>query len=127
MTRFLAIYRLPEDAEDAARFESAYRSTHLPLVAATPGLTGVEVSKVTSTVVGSPGLLLLAVMTFADEQAMKDAFRTPQWRESGRNLAEIGGLELATMVTLGEPEAFPLNSGAEGADHPSTTDPRSTS
>jgi uncharacterized protein (TIGR02118 family) len=126
MTRFLAIYRLPEDAADAARFETAYRSTHLPLVAATPGLTGVEVSRVTSTVVGSPSLLLLAVMTFSDEQAMQDAFRTPQWRESGRNLAEIGGLELATMVTLGEPEAFPLTTGASSTDPSSTTDPRST-
>lgn len=110
MTRFLAMYRLPEDADAAATFEAAYRFTHLPLVAQTPGLTSVEVSRVTSTVAGSPALMLIALMTFSDDQAMNDAFRTPQWRASGRNLAEIGGLELATMVTLAEPESIPVGS-----------------
>ena len=112
MTRFLAMYRLPDDAEAAATFEEAYRASHLPLVAQTPGLTGVEVSRVTATVAGSPAFMLIALMTFSDDQAMNDAFRTPQWRASGRNLAEIGGLELATMLTLGEPENIPLDTAS---------------
>lgn len=111
MTRFLAMYRLPDDAGAAETFEAAYRASHLPLVARTPGLTSVDVSRVTSTVAGSPALMLLAEMTFRDEQAMQDAFRTPQWRESGANLAQIGGLELATMVTLADAENIPLPAG----------------
>lgn len=103
MTRFVAMYNVPDDKAAAASFESAYRATHLPLVARTPGLTGVEVSRVTSTLVGAKQLLM-AVMTFRDADAMTAAFGSPQWREAGRNLAEIGGLELATMFTLSDPE-----------------------
>ena len=109
MTRFVALYRLPDDASAAAKFESDYRSTHLPLVAATPGLTSVEVARVRETVVGSPKLLLRATMTFADDEAMNAAMSSPQWRASGRNLAEIGGLELATMFTLEHSDAIPLD------------------
>lgn len=108
MTRFVALYRLPESAEHAAAFEAAYRHTHLPLVAQTPGLTGIDVCRVTQTVVGSPALMLMATMTFADDEAMESAMRSPQWRASGRNLAEIGGLELATMFVLGPTESIPL-------------------
>ena len=35
MTRFVALYRMPADVEG---FDRDYRHTHLPLVAATPGL-----------------------------------------------------------------------------------------
>ena len=108
MTRFVVTYRMPDSADDAARFEADYRSTHLPLVARTPGLTRVEISRVTRTVAGSPAPMLVAVLTFADAAAMSAAMRSEQWAASGRNLADIGGLELATMFTLDEPEVVDL-------------------
>lgn len=110
MSRFVALYRLPESSSEAARFVDAYRETHLPLVARTPGLTAVEVCRVRATVVGSPALMLMATLTFADDAAMDAAMSTPQWRASGRNLAEIGGLELATMFTLDPAETIALGS-----------------
>jgi uncharacterized protein (TIGR02118 family) len=108
VTRFVVTYRMPASAAAAARFEADYRSSHLPLVARTPGLTRVEISRVTRTVAGSPAPMLVAVLTFEDAAAMRDGMRSEQWAASGRNLAEIGGLELATMFTLDEPEVLDL-------------------
>lgn len=99
MARFIALYRTPEDDEAAARFEADYRATHLPLVLQTPGLVDVEVSRVSRTFVGAP-LLLMAVMSFADEDSMKQAMRSPQWQSAGANLVEIEGMDLVTMATL---------------------------
>lgn len=108
MARFVALYRIPADAADAERFEAQYRESHLPLVAATPGLVDVELSRVGRTLTGPSPLLLMAVMTFRDKAAMSEGMRSPEWAESGRNLAEIGGLELATMFTLDDPEGLDL-------------------
>jgi uncharacterized protein (TIGR02118 family) len=101
VARFVALYRMPGEG-DPEPFVQAYRSTHLPLVGATPGLTGVEVSRVRRTVAGEPQLLM-AVMHFTDER-FKEAMASAQWAAAGRNLAEIGGLDLVTMFTLEEPE-----------------------
>lgn len=108
MARFIAIYRMPQTPEDAARFSAAYRDTHVPLLVRTPGLVDVEISRVQEMVLGEPGLLLVAVMTFSDGQAMAEAMRSAPWREAGRNLAAIGGLELAIMATLEPAESIPL-------------------
>jgi hypothetical protein len=42
--------------------------------------------------------------------------RSPQWAESARNLVEIGGLELATILVLDETEVVPSPEGL-GADN----------
>lgn len=110
MARFVALYRTPDDPAESARFEADYRASHLPLVAATPGLVSVEISRVARHLTGPAPVLLMAVMTFRDKAAMSDGMRSTQWAESGRNLAEIGGLELATMFTLEDPESLDLGS-----------------
>ena len=46
MSRFVALYRLPDDPARLAKFDDDYEHTHLPLVAKTPGLTRIEASKV---------------------------------------------------------------------------------
>lgn len=107
MTRFVALYRMPADAASAAAFEERYRAAHLPLVAGTPGLVAAEVSRVARTFHGEPALLI-AVLTFADDSAMKAALRSPEWAAAGANLAEIGGLDLVTMLGLEEPKPIPL-------------------
>lgn len=103
MSRFVALYRVPTDPAAAETFEAAYRSTHLPLVAQTPGLTSIEVSRVRRTLAGEPQLLM-AVLTFADPAAYRAAMASPEWAAAGANLAEIGGVGLATMLTLEDPE-----------------------
>lgn len=104
MSRFVALYRLPKDVD---QFERDYRQTHVPLVARTPGLTRIEVSRVTRVVVGEPAPFLMAVMHFADGAALEAGMGSPEWAESGRNLAKIGGLELATMFVLDPPDTYP--------------------
>lgn len=105
MARFVALYRMPPDPD---AFDRAYRETHLPLVAKTPGLTRVEVSRVRKTVHGGPALNLMAVMDFADSEAMRAGLASEQWAAAGRNLAEIGGLDLATMLIIDEPESLDI-------------------
>lgn len=104
MARFVALYRVPDDGDPEA-FLQAYRDSHVPLVAATPGLTHVEISRVRRTVAGPPQLLM-AVMHF-DDARFKEAMASPQWAAAGRNLADIGGLPLVTMFTLADPEVLP--------------------
>ncbi|PID96839.1 MAG: ethyl tert-butyl ether degradation protein EthD [Actinomycetales bacterium] len=104
MARFVALYRMPpETGPDPEAFLRAYRDTHLPLVLRTPGVTKIEVSRVRRTVTGEPALLLMAVLHFSDPE-FQAAMASPEWAEAGRNLAEIGGLDLVTMFTLDEPE-----------------------
>ena len=68
---------------DVEGFDRDYRHTHLPLVAATPG-----------------------------GAAFKAARGSPEWAAAGRNLAEIGGVELATMFVLEEAEVTDLSGTA---------------
>ena len=117
MARSMAIYRLPQTSEDAARFSADYRDTHVPLLMRTPGLVNIEVSRVREMLYGEPALLLVAVLTFGDDPAMAEAMRSAPWREAGRNPASIGGLELVTMMTLepAETTALPQPSATKGA------------
>ena len=111
MSRFVALYRMPDDPGE---FERQYRESHLPLLARTPGLATVEVSRVRRTVLGAPALYLMAVMDFPDDEALKAGMASPEWVESGRNLATIGGMELATMFILDDPETVQV--AAVGSD-----------
>lgn len=104
MSRFVALYRVPEDPARREQFDRDYRQTHLPLVAKTPGLVRLETSTVRHTLHGSPALHLMALLTFADAEAMKVGLASEEWAAAGRNLAEIGGLDLATMLILDDPE-----------------------
>lgn len=101
MSRFVVIYRRPDDPE---AFDRAYRESHLPLVAKTPGLTRIEASRVRKTVHGEQAQHLMAVMHFADSEAMRAGLASHEWAAAGRNLAEIGGLDLATMMILDDPD-----------------------
>lgn len=104
MSRFVALYRLPENEREADDFSRRYRSRHLPLVERTPGLRRVEVSQVTRNLFGDSSFMLMAVMTFADQDAMRAGMRSEEWALAGANLADLGGTELATMFTLDDPE-----------------------
>ena len=75
----------------------------------TPGLVRIEASKVKKTVYGKPALHLLAIMTFRDEDALKTGLASEEWVAAGRNLGEIGGLDLVTMAILDDPEVHDLS------------------
>ncbi|RKT52446.1 EthD family reductase [Saccharothrix australiensis] len=98
MIKYIALYRKPDNADE---FDDAYFSSHLPLVARTPGLVRAEVARVNRVFV--PGFLgehephLVAELYFETAAAMKAAFASPQWQAAGANLTEIGGLELVAI------------------------------
>ena len=98
MVKYVALYRTPPDPDE---FDRRYFGEHVPLVNATPGLLRAEVAKVSRVYV--PGFLdgtqpyLIAELYFESAAAMKEAFRSPEWKASGANLTEIGGMELVTM------------------------------
>ncbi|MCP2261965.1 hypothetical protein LX15_005692 [Streptoalloteichus tenebrarius] len=100
MIKYVALYRKPADA---AGFDERYFGEHMPLVTRTPGLVRCEVAKVARVFV--PGFLgdtepyLMAELYFESKDAMKAAFATDEWKASGANLTEIGGMELVAMFS----------------------------
>ena len=93
---YFALYRTPADPAD---FEAHYFGSHVPLIEQTPGLLENRVHRVTRQFVGEPGYFLLAELVFESPEAMKAAFRTPEWAAGGADLAAWGGMELVTMFS----------------------------
>lgn len=96
MIKYVALYRIPEDAE---QFDKHYFETHVPIVDETPGLVRTEIAKVTRMMLGEPAYYLMAELYFSDVESMKAAFKTDPWRASGENLQSWGGMDLVTMFT----------------------------
>lgn len=100
MIKYVALYRKPADPE---AFDRRYFGEHMPLVNQTPGLVRAEVARVARVFV--PGFLadtepyLIAELYFESKDAMKAAFGSTPWQESGANLTEIGGMELVAMFS----------------------------
>ncbi|MBM7807867.1 uncharacterized protein (TIGR02118 family) [Geodermatophilus bullaregiensis] len=91
---YFALYRTPDDP---AAFEQHYFGTHVPLIEKTPGLLENRVHRVTRQFVGEPAYSLLAELVFESAEAMKAAFRTPEWAAGGEDLQSWGGTDLVTM------------------------------
>ncbi|WP_434451001.1 EthD family reductase [Lentzea sp. E54] len=100
MIKYVALYRKPADPEG---FDEKYFGTHLPIAGSVPGLVRAEVAKVQRVFLagflGDTELHLVAELYFESEEAMKAAFKTPEWASSGANLTEIGGMELVAMFS----------------------------
>ncbi|QBE92470.1 EthD family reductase [Sphingomonas paucimobilis] len=95
MKKMLALYRAPENVDD---FFKHYREVHVPLVRKLPGLADVKITRITRTLVGEPGTFLLAEMSFADEDALKTALRSPENAACGKDAMELAG-DLVTVMT----------------------------
>jgi uncharacterized protein (TIGR02118 family) len=106
---YFALYRTPEDPAD---FDRHYFGTHVPLVERTPGLLENRVQRVKRQFVGEPGYYLLAELVFESPEAMKEAFASPEWAESGKDLQSWGGMELVTMFSA---EPYRPGNGGPGA------------
>jgi len=94
--KVVVLYRPPAEPET---FDRAYFETHLPIVNRVPGLARVEISDIVRTLHGDLALHRMVEMYFPDGETLKTALRSPEWAEAGRNLAGIGGLDIALMYT----------------------------
>jgi uncharacterized protein (TIGR02118 family) len=90
--KLVAFYKEPPDP---AAFEEAYFNTHLPLIKQVPGLQRTVVSRFTRTIMGD-GFYMMAEMTFADEESLKAAMKSPEMAAAGENLNSFA----AGLVTL---------------------------
>jgi uncharacterized protein (TIGR02118 family) len=93
---YFALYRTPDDP---AEFERHYFGTHVPLIEKVPGLVENRVHRVTRQFVGEPAYHLVAELVFESREAMKAAFASQEWKASGANLQEWGGMDLVTMFS----------------------------
>lgn len=100
MTTLLALYRRPDDGDEAlAAFERAYAETHLPLVAGTPGLRSIRCDRIVQGLGGPTDLVLVTAMGFDDRAALDAGLASDAMRAAGRNLREIAP-GLATLLVL---------------------------
>lgn len=94
----IAIYEVPEDPD---HFDREYFGKHLPLLRRVPGLQSTSVTRFTRTVMGEP-LYMMAVMRFADKDALKRGLNSPEMAAAGKNLDSFAkGL---VRLAMGEPE-----------------------
>jgi len=102
MTTLLALFRRPDGGADAREtFERRYRTEHLPLVAATPGLREARVSRVVEALGAETDLIVITTMRFDDRAALDTGLGSDAMRAAGRNLREIAP-GLATLLVLDE-------------------------
>ena len=104
MTTLVAMFRRPDGGADAlAAFERAYAETHLPLVAATPGLRGLRLLRVGEALGATTDLALICEMDFDDRAALDAGLVSDAMRAGGRNLREIApGLATLVVAESGE-------------------------
>lgn len=95
MYKLVAIYRQPEDPE---AFEEHYFNVHTPLMEQVPGYERTEVSRVTRTMLGNKDTYLMFEMWFSDKEAMKEALKSPENQEAGKDLMGFAA-DLVTVFT----------------------------
>jgi uncharacterized protein (TIGR02118 family) len=102
VTTLLVLYRRPDGGPEALEtLEHRYRDEHLPLVAATPGLRGTRVWRVSEALGAETDLVLACAMDFDDRAALDEGLRSEAMRSGGRILREIAP-GLATFLVVEE-------------------------
>ena len=100
MSTLLALFRRPDGGPEAqATFERRYRTEHLPLVAATPGLRATRVQRVVTALGSETDLIVATSMEFDDRAALDAGLASDAMRAAGRNLREIAPA-IATLLVL---------------------------
>lgn len=82
MSKLIALYSQTPDPE---AFESAYFSTHLPLIKKVPGLKHTVITRFNRTLMGD-GFYMMAEMYFEDNAALKMVMKSPEMAQAGENL-----------------------------------------
>ncbi|MCY0864125.1 MAG: EthD family reductase [Sulfobacillus sp.] len=95
MVKLIALYRRPDDP---AAFDRHYAEVHTPLVRKMPGLQALTVVKLNDLPGMSTPYYLLAEMTFADQEALKQAMRSDAGRAAAKDLQQFAGGLVDMMV-----------------------------
>ena len=108
MTTLLALYRRPDGGDEAIdAFEEAYTNTHLPLIARVPGLRRIHAQRVVRAITPSD-VFLVTAMEFEDGAALDAGLASDEMRAAGRNLREIGGAAISTLLIVEDaPDVVP--------------------
>ncbi|MGH2541790.1 MAG: EthD family reductase, partial [Ardenticatenaceae bacterium] len=93
--KLVAIYRQPQDVE---AFDEHYFQVHSPLMEQVPGYDRSEVSRVTRALMGSQDYYLMFEMWFSDQEALKNALRSPENMAAGKDLMGFAG-DLVSVFT----------------------------
>jgi uncharacterized protein (TIGR02118 family) len=80
--KLIALYKQPPQAQD---FEDSYFNTHLPLMQKVPGLQKTVITRFTRTLMGE-GFYMMAEMYFSDQNALRNAMKSPEMAAAGDNL-----------------------------------------
>lgn len=96
MIKLTVLYDAPTDVE---AFDAHYLGTHVPLAQAVPGIEKVEVTRFLPGPDGSaPRFHIMAELYFADADAMGAALATPEGKELGADVANLGGTPATHLV-----------------------------
>lgn len=83
MARFVALYTKPDDVE---AFDEHYRTTHLPLAQAWPGVQAIRVTRFAATPRGTePDHYLMFEAEFATDEEMAAALRSDAGTAAARD------------------------------------------
>ncbi len=104
--KLIALYKQPADP---TAFDRAYFDTHLPLLAKVPGLQRTVVTRFTRSLTGE-AFYLMAEMSFADKEALKNAMKSPEMAAAGENLNSFAD-GLVSMLFGEEEPAIGLTAG----------------
>ncbi|MER3456272.1 MAG: EthD family reductase [candidate division GAL15 bacterium] len=96
--KLLALWGRPKDAEE---FDRHYRQVHLELVKRWPGLQSYYVVRITGTPSGGEAPYhQVFEATFATEEDLRQALRSPAMADAGRDAAEMVRRFGATLTLL---------------------------
>ena len=92
--RLLVSYGQPEDP---GAFDEYYRDTHMPLAMEMPGLIRFSVGHPQAMDPAAPGPYFVAELDFESEEAMKEAFDSPEGQAATADIANFatGGTTMA--------------------------------
>lgn len=95
MIRLIVLYRRPDDIE---AFMEHYTKVHMPLARQIPGLSRMEVMRVTADASGGePPYFLIAVLSFPDLDTFDAAMRSEEGRAAAEDVTHFAE-GLATVM-----------------------------
>ncbi len=96
--KLVALWGKPQDVPG---FDAHYRSTHLEIVKRWPNLQSYSVTRITGSPVGGEvPYYQVFEATFATEEDLREALRSPAMAEAGRDAAEMVRRFGATLTLL---------------------------
>lgn len=85
MYKVIAVYKLPKSEEALSAFEEHYKNIHTPICLNIPGIKELRTNKIFGGPTGSSNLHMIAEMCFENKESWKEAMKTPQMMESGKD------------------------------------------